>query len=517
MLVLEEVGHAQRRDVPILAEVVGYGATSDAVHVTLARPGRCGCPAGGTPGAGQGRPAADRHRHGQRARHQHAGRRPGRAGGLPDALRRVRAPRQHHRHQGRHRPHPRRGRRHRGRRDDPGDARRAACPRPSTWWRPIPPSATWTARPSWPASGSSTWRLVNAFGFGGQNAASSSGGGRPRVAQRARARVDGEAAELVALIDRLEAVLAASNLSELEVEVGETALVLRKPVALAGRGGGRDARGARERRRRASSRAGRGRFAVPPGAGPAHRPALPLAEPGRGALRAGGARGQPGPGDRPHRGHEALQRDQVRRARPGGAHPGRAWRADQGAPAASWTSIPHDSREATAHGSRQRPPDRLGPVRPGARPDQPRSRPAGRDDRRVDHLAHGHPRAPRRRAARDDGLAGGRGGRPRPGRGRPGPGRPRPHPGRHLHARLRHAGHRGVRQGGDRRDARRGDRPLGGVLRLRLRLLGRPRLPRQRAVPLGARHRGGGPDAHPGLLATATPACSSATARERSC
>ena len=68
---------------------------------------------------------------------------------------------------------------------------------------------------------------------------------------------DGEAAELVALIDRLEAVLAASNLSELEVEVGETALVLRKPVALSARGGGRDARGARERRRRASSRAGR--------------------------------------------------------------------------------------------------------------------------------------------------------------------------------------------------------------------------------------------------------------------
>ena len=52
------------------------------------------------------------------------------------------------------------------------------------------------------------------------------------MAQRTRARVDGEAAELVALIDRLEAVLAASNLSELEVEVGETALILRKPVAL---------------------------------------------------------------------------------------------------------------------------------------------------------------------------------------------------------------------------------------------------------------------------------------------
>jgi len=40
-----------------------------------------------------------------------------------------------------------------------------------------------------------------------------------------------EAAELIALLDRLEAVLADSELSELEVEVGETALLLRKPTA----------------------------------------------------------------------------------------------------------------------------------------------------------------------------------------------------------------------------------------------------------------------------------------------
>ncbi len=52
------------------------------------------------------------------------------------------------------------------------------------------------------------------------------------MAQRVRSSSTGEAAELVALIDRLEAVLAASDLSELEVQVGETALVLRKPVAL---------------------------------------------------------------------------------------------------------------------------------------------------------------------------------------------------------------------------------------------------------------------------------------------
>ncbi|MFI5261030.1 MAG: acetyl-CoA carboxylase [Candidatus Limnocylindrales bacterium] len=53
------------------------------------------------------------------------------------------------------------------------------------------------------------------------------------MAQRGRPAGDAEVAELVSLIDRLEAILAASAISELEVEVGETALVLRKPVALA--------------------------------------------------------------------------------------------------------------------------------------------------------------------------------------------------------------------------------------------------------------------------------------------
>ena len=38
---------------------------------------------------------------------------------------------------------------------------------------------------------------------------------------------------LLALIDRLESLLNASELSEIEIEVGDTALVLRKPVAVA--------------------------------------------------------------------------------------------------------------------------------------------------------------------------------------------------------------------------------------------------------------------------------------------
>ena len=42
VLVLEELGHAQRRGVPILAEVIGYGASADAYHVTLPSPGGAG-------------------------------------------------------------------------------------------------------------------------------------------------------------------------------------------------------------------------------------------------------------------------------------------------------------------------------------------------------------------------------------------------------------------------------------------------------------------------------------------
>ena len=42
-----------------------------------------------------------------------------------------------------------------------------------------------------------------------------------------------DTAGLVALIDRLESLLNSSELSEIEIEAGDTALVLRKPVATA--------------------------------------------------------------------------------------------------------------------------------------------------------------------------------------------------------------------------------------------------------------------------------------------
>jgi len=50
------------------------------------------------------------------------------------------------------------------------------------------------------------------------------------VSSRAQRPPSEEAAELIALLDRLEAALAESELSELEVEVGETSLLLRKPM-----------------------------------------------------------------------------------------------------------------------------------------------------------------------------------------------------------------------------------------------------------------------------------------------
>ena len=73
-----------------LAELVGYGATADASHITLPAPGGIGAVRAARPGAREGGPRPVRGGPRQRPRHVHARGRQGRAGGDPDDPRRPR-------------------------------------------------------------------------------------------------------------------------------------------------------------------------------------------------------------------------------------------------------------------------------------------------------------------------------------------------------------------------------------------------------------------------------------------
>jgi 3-oxoacyl-[acyl-carrier-protein] synthase II len=59
MLVLEELGHAEARGATPLAELVGYGATADASHITLPAPGGIGAVRAGRRALEKARMAAD--------------------------------------------------------------------------------------------------------------------------------------------------------------------------------------------------------------------------------------------------------------------------------------------------------------------------------------------------------------------------------------------------------------------------------------------------------------------------
>ena len=136
---------------------------------------------------------------------------------------------------------------------------------------------------------------------------------------------------------------------------------------------------------------------------------------------------------------------------------------------------------------------------PVAGAQQRRPRADGRHLRRVDRVAHGHPRAARRRGPRDDRLDGrGRRAARDPHRGPRARGHRRHHP-RHPHARLLDALDGGAREGGDRQHARLGVRRDGGLLGVRVRLRDRQRLHRRRPRPARAGDRRGAADPVPRL------------------
>ena len=88
VVVLEELEHAEARGATILAELVGYGATADASHITLPAPGGIGAVRAARRALEKAGLDAGRDRPRQRPCDVDAGGRQGRAPGDPDDLRR---------------------------------------------------------------------------------------------------------------------------------------------------------------------------------------------------------------------------------------------------------------------------------------------------------------------------------------------------------------------------------------------------------------------------------------------
>ena len=167
VLVLEEREMALRRGAPILAELAGYGATSDAHHMTQPHPEgdgavramRLACQDAGLP--------AGRHRLRQRPRDVHPPQRSGRDAGVEALLWGKGPPGVVHQVHDRAYPWRRRVP------WNPSSASRSStirsCRRPSTRSSQTR-TATWTTSPTRPGRRRSHVAMTNSFAFGGHNA-----------------------------------------------------------------------------------------------------------------------------------------------------------------------------------------------------------------------------------------------------------------------------------------------------------------------------------------------------------
>ena len=171
ILILEELEFAKARGAKILAEVIGYGMSADAYHMTGIAPEGAGRAAQHESRAQRRRHRAGRSGLRERARHLNSGRRRQRVAGHRAGLRRTRAERQPQgqRHQVHDRPSAGRRGRPGSRHHRAGAAEPDSFRRPSTWTTSTP-SAAWTTCRTRPIAHSFDVALSNSFGFGGINA-----------------------------------------------------------------------------------------------------------------------------------------------------------------------------------------------------------------------------------------------------------------------------------------------------------------------------------------------------------